>query len=61
MGKVKGKFEEMAGKAKQKYGDATDDESLQSEGIVEEKKGQARQAGEHVKDAAEDARRTVTE
>jgi len=59
--KLEGKFEEIAGKAKEKFGDMTDDESLQAEGKAQETKGKARQAGEHLKDAADDAKRTVTE
>jgi uncharacterized protein YjbJ (UPF0337 family) len=61
MGKMEGKYDEVAGKAKEKLGDLTDNERLQAEGAKQEAKGQAKQAGEHVKDAAGDAKRAVTD
>lgn len=61
MGKLDGKFDELAGKAKEKVGDLTDNERLQAEGAAQETKGQAKQAGEHLKDAAGDAKRAVTD
>ncbi|ASW55074.1 CsbD family protein [Plantactinospora sp. KBS50] len=54
--KVSNKFEELKGAAKQKYGDATDNESVEAEGATERTEAQAKQAGEHLKDAGRDAR-----
>jgi len=61
MGKTEGKYDEVAGKAKEKLGDLTDNERLQAEGAKQETKGQAKQAGENLKDAAGDAKRAVTD
>ncbi|MBT2235699.1 CsbD family protein [Nonomuraea sp. NEAU-A123] len=49
--KIKAKAQEVAGTAKERVGDATDDESLQAEGKTEKVKGNLKQAGEKVKDA----------
>jgi uncharacterized protein YjbJ (UPF0337 family) len=53
--KARNKAEEWKGEAKEKYGDATDNESLQAEGTAEATKARAKQAGEHIHDAGEDA------
>jgi len=53
--KVKNKAEELKGEIKEKIGDATDNERLQAEGAAEAAAAKAKQAGEHVKDAAKDA------
>lgn len=49
--KAENKFEEMSGEAKEKYGDATDNEDLQAEGSVDKTKANLKQAGEKIKDA----------
>ena len=49
--KFSNKAEEMKGTAKERFGDATDDESLQAEGQRDKTKGNLKQAGEKVKDA----------
>ena len=54
--KVKNKAEELMGKGKEKYGDATDDERLQAEGAADQTEAHTKQAGEHVKDAAHDVK-----
>ena len=54
--KAKNEAEELAGKAKQAVGRATGNESLVAEGAAQETSAQARQAGEHVKDAGKDVR-----
>ena len=54
--KVKNKTEELAGKAKQRVGDATDNERLIAEGQAEETSANAKQAGEHMKDVGRDVR-----
>ena len=41
----------MAGKAKEATGKATDDESLRTEGQMDQAKADLKQAGEKVKDA----------
>jgi len=49
--KLERKAEELAGAAKEKLGEVTDDEQLQSEGRVERAKANLKQAGDKVKDA----------
>ena len=49
--KMHNKAEELTGKAKEKVGDATDDERLRSEGQADQTSGNLKQAGEKVKDA----------
>ncbi|MCP3802997.1 MULTISPECIES: CsbD family protein [Allokutzneria] len=49
--KVENKAEELKGKAKEKVGDATDNEQWQAEGKGEQVKANLKQAGEKVKDA----------
>jgi uncharacterized protein YjbJ (UPF0337 family) len=43
--------DDMAGKAKEATGKATDDESLEAEGKMDQSKADVKQAGEKVKDA----------
>lgn len=50
MDKVKDKVEELKGQAKQKMGDATDNDDMKSEGKMDETKGKLKQKGEQVKD-----------
>lgn len=49
------KFENAAekakGKAKEAFGDATDDESMEAEGRADQTKANLKQAGENIKDA----------
>lgn len=54
--KVKNKAEELAGKAKQEIGERRHDQEMVAEGLRQEKAAQAKQAGEHVKDAGRDVR-----
>jgi uncharacterized protein YjbJ (UPF0337 family) len=54
--KASNEAEQMKGKAKQWVGDKTDDEQLEAEGARERVSGNVKQAGEHIKDAARDAR-----
>ncbi len=48
--KMKNKAQELRGDAKEKYGDATGDESLQAEGKKDQTAGNVKQAGEKIKD-----------
>lgn len=48
--KIKGAAQEAKGKIKQSVGDATDDRSMQAEGLKDEVVGKARKAAEDVKD-----------
>jgi uncharacterized protein YjbJ (UPF0337 family) len=57
--KARDKAEELKGQVKERIGDATDNESMQAEGERERAAAKAKQAGEHVKDAARDARDTL--
>ena len=49
--KIENKAEEVSGQAKEKVGDATDDQDLQAEGSADQSKANLKQAGEKVKDA----------
>jgi uncharacterized protein YjbJ (UPF0337 family) len=49
--KIENKTDELAGSAKEKAGDATDDQDLQAEGKNDQSKANLKQAGEKVKDA----------
>lgn len=52
--KAKNKAEELAGKAKEKVGEATGDKDTEAEGRKDQTKGNLKQAGEKVKDAFKD-------
>lgn len=52
--KIGNKAQEAAGKVKEKVGEAGDNERLQSEGAKDQATAKAKQAGEHLKDAAKD-------
>ncbi|RAX50484.1 CsbD family protein [Arthrobacter sp. AQ5-05] len=52
--KIGNKAQEVAGKVKEGVGDATDNERLQAEGAKDQAAAKAKQAGEHLKDAAKD-------
>jgi uncharacterized protein YjbJ (UPF0337 family) len=52
--KIGNKAKEAVGKVKEEVGDATDNESLQAEGLKDQAVAKAKQAGEHLKDAAKD-------
>ncbi len=54
--KMKNKTEELAGKAKQGVGEATDNERLYAVGEAQVTEARAKQAGEHLKDAGRDVR-----
>ena len=51
MDKMKDKAQAAKGEAKQKVGDATDNEQWQAEGKADQVKGNLKQSGEKVKDA----------
>jgi uncharacterized protein YjbJ (UPF0337 family) len=57
--KVEHKGEEVAGKVKEEFGDATDNERLEAEGKVQQSGAQAKQAGDDVADALRDASNAV--
>ncbi|KJL49067.1 CsbD-like protein [Microbacterium hydrocarbonoxydans] len=52
---MKNAAEKMGGKVKEGVGKATDNESLENEGRLDQAKAAAKQAGEDVKDAAQKA------
>ena len=52
--KIANKTDSVAGKAKEKLGDATDNKSLENEGKKDQSKADLKQAGEKVKDAFKD-------
>ncbi|MET8835482.1 CsbD family protein [Micromonospora sp. NPDC004540] len=49
--KAKSRAQEMAGMAKERIGNATDNERLRAEGANEQSAARARQAGQNVKEA----------
>jgi uncharacterized protein YjbJ (UPF0337 family) len=49
--KVRNKAQELGGKAKERLGEATDDERLEAEGRTDQTEADVKQAGEKVKDA----------
>ncbi len=49
--KINNKADDMAGKAKEGVGKATDDKDLEAEGKADQGKSNLKQAGEKVKDA----------
>jgi uncharacterized protein YjbJ (UPF0337 family) len=49
--KIENKAQELGGKAKERVGDATDDEQLEAEGRTDQAKADVKQAGEKIKDA----------
>ncbi|WP_433633767.1 CsbD family protein [Nocardia sp. CA-120079] len=49
--KARNKAEELSGKAKEKFGAATDDEEKRQEGKTDQTKSNLKDAGEKVKDA----------
>lgn len=51
------KWDEIKGKAKEEAGELSDDEELESEGKLDQAKGEAKGAWEKAKDAARDATR----
>lgn len=60
--RVKGKVDEVAGKTKQAFGEATGNASMANKGAMQEVKGHAEQAWGSVKEAAHDTgtRQTAT-
>jgi uncharacterized protein YjbJ (UPF0337 family) len=54
--KIRHKAEEIKGAAKERIGDATDNESMQAEGAAEKSAARAKQAGDHIADAGRNAR-----
>ena len=48
--KASNKAEELKGKAKEKIGQVTGNEQMESEGKVDQAKGNIKQAGEKIKD-----------
>jgi uncharacterized protein YjbJ (UPF0337 family) len=57
--KISNKVEEMSGKGKSAAGDATDNPRLEAEGQADQSSANAKQSGEHVKDALRDAGKAV--
>jgi uncharacterized protein YjbJ (UPF0337 family) len=53
MDKAKNKAQEMKGAAKEKYGEATDNEEIRAEGKKDKAAGAAKGAGEKVKDVVD--------
>lgn len=58
--KIKGKVNELAGGARRKVGDMTDNEEMEAKGTEQQYKGKAQGAVGAVKDKAEDLKDKVT-
>ena len=58
--KAGNKAEDLGGKAKEATGKATGNERLEAEGKGDQSKASVKQAGEHVRDAAKDAKDGLT-
>ena len=54
--KMSNKAEELKGKVKKNVGNATGDDEMMAEGEADETKGNMKQAGERVKDAAKNVK-----
>lgn len=50
--KIKNKSQELKGRAQENVGRATGDREMESEGVANQTKGNVKQAGEKLKDAA---------
>jgi uncharacterized protein YjbJ (UPF0337 family) len=50
------KGEELKGRAKEKYGQMTDNERVEAEGWAEKTKGRAKQAADEAQDTLDDSR-----
>jgi uncharacterized protein YjbJ (UPF0337 family) len=59
--KMRGKFDEATGKAKQAIGDMTDNDKMRDEGRADEAKGKGKQALGNVKNAADDAKDAISD
>ena len=57
--KIRHEAEEVVGKAKEAVGHATGNERLEAEGRAEQTEANVKQAGDHVRDAAQDAQGRV--
>ncbi|WP_278314336.1 CsbD family protein [Lolliginicoccus levis] len=61
MDKLRHKGQELKGETKKAAGRATDNPRTEREGAAEKAAGQAKQAKDHVSDAAEKGKRTIRE
>lgn len=52
--KIKNTADEVAGKAKEEWGDLTDNEKLEAEGRAQQAKADVKKAAENVKDAVKE-------
>ena len=57
--KAEHKVEDLAGKAKETVGDATDNPDLEAEGQADQSKANLKQAGDNVADALREASQAV--
>ena len=57
--RLKGQAKDIAGKARRKAGELTDNEKQQAKGLGEQAEGKAQKGWGEVKDAANDAKRNL--
>ncbi len=55
------KFEDIKGKAKEEIGKATGDDQMQAEGVGEQLKASAKEAGQKIADIASKAKDAITD
>ena len=58
--KARNKAEELAATAMQKFGRATNNRSMQAKGVARRADAKTKQAGEHMKDTADDVKDALT-
>ncbi|MEV4657331.1 CsbD family protein [Micromonospora sp. NPDC049301] len=58
--KARNKVEQMAGAAKERIGDVTDNEQMRGEGASQQSDARAKQAGQNVKDAGRNVKESFT-
>ncbi|MCG5470828.1 CsbD family protein [Micromonospora sp. LAH09] len=58
--KAKNKAEQMAGAARERVGDMTDNERMRGEGASQQSDARAKQAGQNVKDAGRNVKDSFT-
>ncbi|MDG4758072.1 CsbD family protein [Micromonospora sp. WMMD710] len=58
--KARNKAEQMAGAAKERVGDLTDNERMRGEGASQQSDARAKQAGQNVKDAGRNVKDSFT-
>ena len=59
MSKLQNAVEDIKGKVKEEVGNSTKDRGMQAEGVAEQVKASVKQAGEHVRDAIDNVKKSI--